>query len=69
VTFAGAEVLYRDVVRIERRRLTGSVRRQEQLIVLGASRRLIVGPASVETIDALSHALAMRLSSVALRTP
>ncbi len=67
VTFAGAAILYRDVVRIERRRLVGSPRRQEQMLIVGATRRLILGPASPDTLDALSHALAMRLSSVALR--
>lgn len=68
VTFAGATILYRDVLRIERRRVTGSPRRQEQMIIIADARRLILGPASRDTIDALAHALAMRLSSVALRS-
>jgi len=68
VTFAGAAVDYGDVLRIERRRLAGSPRRQEQMIIVCDRRRLVLGPASRETIDALSHALAMRLSSVALRS-
>jgi RsiW-degrading membrane proteinase PrsW (M82 family) len=68
VTFAGGAIPYRDVVRIERRRLVGSPRRLEQMLIVGASRQLLLGPASHETIDALSHALAMRLSSVALRS-
>ncbi len=68
VTFAGAAVDYRDVVRIERRRLVGSPRRQEQMSIVCDRRRLVLGPASRDTIDALSHALAMRLSSVALRS-
>jgi RsiW-degrading membrane proteinase PrsW (M82 family) len=67
VTFAGAAIRYADVVRIERRRLRGP-RRQEQMIIVGDARQLILGPASRDTIDALSHALAMRLSSVALRS-
>jgi len=68
VTFAGASLLYRDVVRIERRRVLGSPRRQEQMLIIGEGRRLVVGPASHETIDALAHALAMRLSSTGLRS-
>ena len=66
VTFAGAEVLYSDLVRIERQRVLGSPRRQEQMIVWGGARKLILGPANRETMDALAHALAMRLTSVAL---
>jgi len=67
VTFAGAAMLYRDVVRIERRRIFRSPRRQEQMVMIGEERRLILGPASPDTIDALSHALALRLGSAAAR--
>jgi RsiW-degrading membrane proteinase PrsW (M82 family) len=68
VTFAGAAIRYGDVVRIERRHMVGSLRRQEQMVIVGAGRKLLLGPASHETIEALSHALATRLSSVALRS-
>ncbi len=68
VTFAGASIRYGDVLRIERRRLAGSPRRHEQMLIFGTTRRLTLGPASHETLDALSHAIAMRLSSAALRS-
>jgi RsiW-degrading membrane proteinase PrsW (M82 family) len=64
VTFAGAAIRYGDVVRVERQRVRGSPRRQERMIVFGQDRRLILGPASGETIDALSRALARRLTAV-----
>jgi RsiW-degrading membrane proteinase PrsW (M82 family) len=68
VTFAGAAIPYGDVVRIERQKLAASPRSQEQMLIVGGSRRLTLGPASGETIDALAHAVAMRLSSVGLRS-
>ena len=67
VTFAGAAIEYRDVLRIERRRVRGSPRRQEQMLIVGDARRLVLGPASRDTMDALALAVATRLSSVALR--
>jgi RsiW-degrading membrane proteinase PrsW (M82 family) len=67
VTFAGAAILYRDVVRIERRRVMG-LRHQEQMVIIAPERQLTLGPASRPVMDALSHALAMRLSSVALKS-
>jgi RsiW-degrading membrane proteinase PrsW (M82 family) len=63
VTFAGAAIRYGDVVRVERRRLLGSPRRQEEIRIIGATRQLTLGPANRETIDSLSHAIAARLGT------
>lgn len=65
VTFAGAAIPYGEVQRIERRRVRGSLQKQEQMLIIGGTRRLILGPASHDVIDALSAALARHLSAEA----
>jgi RsiW-degrading membrane proteinase PrsW (M82 family) len=62
VTFAGAAIAYGDVLRLERKRIPRSPGRKEQMSIVGDARRLTVGPASADTIDALSRAVEARMS-------
>jgi RsiW-degrading membrane proteinase PrsW (M82 family) len=60
VTFAGAAIRYADIVRVDRRRVRGSWRRLEQLVLEGSGRRLVVGPADERTLHALEGAVTAR---------
>jgi protease PrsW len=63
VTFAGAAIAYGDILRIERSRIAGSLRKAERVIVVSAARELSLGPAPREALDALTRALGSRLAA------